>query len=411
MMGIMPVGDVVSIALPVAQERDEDASLVVPESHDTGNNAKRHKESQSVDFVQQLLQQVQVAMDSAQRPLRQVQLAFTGDAIPEEFLSLGDMIKDAASDLDDDTGNKLLGLGVHVPTVEGSDLSLKLKQVSVVASEQIVPNITERKPLASSLSQVPVNSVYKSAEILSKQYFTDHEPSFSTSDEDEISGELKAVASFANDSLKSVTKEGVTSVAKDSLMTTRQSGFLQREAVVVVNDKRTSESGIPAEFGLTENSFEESLLDVKEPTVNGVRQALSESGNGEIVRRAQIVLNGKDTGEIRLILRPEHLGTVRIHLNMEEGRVLGRILVNDTMVKAAFDDNMGDLRDSFLKQGLKGELDVSVGGDNHSGGASADQQGWIKGSGFVSQRVRSSQADEELGVVGALGASDLYLQA
>ncbi len=98
-----------------------------------------------------------------------------------------------------------------------------------------------------------------------------------------------------------------------------------------------------------------------EPTTL-IRQALKESGNNEIVQRAQFILRDQAAGEIRLTLKPESLGTVRINLTLDDHRVLGRIVVDNAEVKAAFDENMGDLRERMQRGGFTmGQLDVSVG--------------------------------------------------
>ncbi len=391
MIGIMLVSDMMPRAMTMASEWDNDTPAVIEALvGDLDIHGQEHEQLPSVDFVQQLLQQVQLV--AGQTDTSSSSLEITG------------IVSD--TDVEDISAvDTLMGLGVHIPVAEGSDLSHKLMQVSVVASERVVPNITDRK-LAVSVGQPPINKAYKASSDLSSQRLTAEQVTFTGLNE---GSEELATTGFMTDIMKDSSKEMVVGT-KDNLTAARQVSSARREAVVVVNDRRTAESSTPAELGLSEASFEESLLEVKEPTVRGVRQALTESGNGEIVRRAQIILNGQDSGEIRLTLRPEHLGTVRIHLNMEDGRVLGRIMVADTMVKAAFDDNMSDLRDSFLKNGLQGELDVSV-GDNRNGGASGDQRGWAKGSGFVSERVRSVENSEEQGIAEVLGASDLYLQA
>lgn len=97
----------------------------------------------------------------------------------------------------------------------------------------------------------------------------------------------------------------------------------------------------------------------------GLRNALfgqlRESGNAEIVRQAQIVLRGAENGEIRLMLKPESLGNVRFNLTLQDGHIGGRIIVENTIVKDVFEQNLGDLLRAFEEQGLEtGSLEVSV---------------------------------------------------
>lgn len=123
-----------------------------------------------------------------------------------------------------------------------------------------------------------------------------------------------------------------------------------------------------------------------EPTTL-IRQALKESGNSEIVQRAQFILRDQSAGEIRLTLKPENLGTVRINLTLDDHRVLGRIVVDNAEVKAAFDDNMSDLRERMQRGGFTmDQLDVSVG--QHKKGEDFQQQNAHSESPFYSERHR-----------------------
>lgn len=125
------------------------------------------------------------------------------------------------------------------------------------------------------------------------------------------------------------------------------------EPIVLVSDRRP-------QVDLSEaKPLEPSIL---------IRQALRESGNAEIVQRAQFVLREHGAGEIRLTLKPESLGTVRINLSLDDHQVLGRIVVDSAEVKAAFDDNIADLRERMQRSGFTmGNLDVSVGQRNQDG--------------------------------------------
>ncbi len=113
------------------------------------------------------------------------------------------------------------------------------------------------------------------------------------------------------------------------------------------------------------------------PSFEGLRNALvqqlRENGNTEIVRQAQFVLRNNDSGQIRLTLKPEHLGSVRISLNVHDGHIGGRIIVENTTVKEVFDQNLGELSRAFQQQGLQtGSLEVSVA---NSGGEHGRQEG------------------------------------
>jgi flagellar hook-length control protein FliK len=92
-----------------------------------------------------------------------------------------------------------------------------------------------------------------------------------------------------------------------------------------------------------------------------LRSHLATGGNQDIVQQARIIMKDKDSGEIKLILKPESLGEVRIHLQMNEGHIAGTIFVENKEVQAAFEDNLRSLMQAFQDGGLStGNLTVAV---------------------------------------------------
>ncbi|MBU8912626.1 MAG: flagellar hook-length control protein FliK [Spirochaetales bacterium] len=95
--------------------------------------------------------------------------------------------------------------------------------------------------------------------------------------------------------------------------------------------------------------------------LQSLRQTLDDQVNGEIVRTARMVVRGNDTGEIRLHLKPESLGNVRIVLQMQEGHIAGRIIVENSSVREIFEQNLASLIEAFNESGLEtGTLDVAL---------------------------------------------------
>jgi flagellar hook-length control protein FliK len=84
----------------------------------------------------------------------------------------------------------------------------------------------------------------------------------------------------------------------------------------------------------------------------------------ELVRASSLVL--KDGGgEIRLVLKPESLGSVRIRMNIVDNAIEGRIIVDSSAVKHVFDGSIDALRRALTAEGFQmGSLQVSVGGQN-----------------------------------------------
>jgi flagellar hook-length control protein FliK len=125
-------------------------------------------------------------------------------------------------------------------------------------------------------------------------------------------------------------------------------------------------------------------------------ERMRDAWNGEIVQSAHIVLKDGDVGTIRLRLRPESLGNVKIELNLSDNNISGRITVESDAAKSAFEKNMNELSDAFKQGGFdSAKLEVAVGGGS-SNGAQARSGGDSSPGPFFSERLRSavgSQSD------------------
>ena len=98
-------------------------------------------------------------------------------------------------------------------------------------------------------------------------------------------------------------------------------------------------------------------------------RALRDGGNTEILKKAQFMLKDQDKGEIRLILKPEKLGEVRIRLNLTDKHIAGRIIVENSNVRDVFQENMEQLSRTFRDHGFQTSgLEVSVGGRDGQAG-------------------------------------------
>lgn len=90
----------------------------------------------------------------------------------------------------------------------------------------------------------------------------------------------------------------------------------------------------------------------------------------ELLSRAGLILRDGG-GEIRLTLKPETLGSVRVRLRLADNAVEGRIIVDNPAVKQVFDAGLDALARALAAQGFDGaSLQVSV-----SGGEVADRGG------------------------------------
>lgn len=102
---------------------------------------------------------------------------------------------------------------------------------------------------------------------------------------------------------------------------------------------------------------------------------LRDMAGSELVRASTMVLRDGG-GEIRLVLKPESLGSVRVRMNLVDNYIEGRIIVDSAAVKHVFDGSVDALRRALTAEGFQmGSLQVSVGGqDAQAGQGRRDRQ-------------------------------------
>jgi flagellar hook-length control protein FliK len=110
--------------------------------------------------------------------------------------------------------------------------------------------------------------------------------------------------------------------------------------------------------------------------LHNLARNLRENAQPEIVRQARFIFRSESSGEIRLVLKPESLGQVRIQLQLQDNHIAGRIIVENSNVRDAFEENMQDLQKAFRDQGMEtGSLEVSVGQQHESAADAAGRKG------------------------------------
>ena len=101
---------------------------------------------------------------------------------------------------------------------------------------------------------------------------------------------------------------------------------------------------------------------------NMLARELHQNFNGDIVRHASMALRDGGEGMIRLALRPESLGDVKIHLKMSENKITGHIVVESQEALNAFRKEMDSLQQAFREAGFDAaSLDLSLSSDNDPG--------------------------------------------
>ena len=82
--------------------------------------------------------------------------------------------------------------------------------------------------------------------------------------------------------------------------------------------------------------------------------------SADIVRQAMIVLRDGGEGTIKLSLKPETLGKVKIHLEMAENRISGFIFVDNEEALRAFEQEIHTLEQSFKDSGFEASLNAAL---------------------------------------------------
>jgi hypothetical protein len=94
----------------------------------------------------------------------------------------------------------------------------------------------------------------------------------------------------------------------------------------------------------------------------------------EVVKQTGIILKGDNSGEIRLVLKPENLGSVRIRLALNESSLDGRIVVDNSSVKELVEAGLDNLKSALRQEGFQAaNLEVSVGSRQAGDGAARNR--------------------------------------
>lgn len=94
---------------------------------------------------------------------------------------------------------------------------------------------------------------------------------------------------------------------------------------------------------------------------NLLARELHQNFNGDIVRHASMALHDGGAGTIRIALKPETLGNVKIHLEMSENKVTGQIIVESEEALNAFKKEIASLEQAFMESGFSNaELNLSL---------------------------------------------------
>ena len=85
----------------------------------------------------------------------------------------------------------------------------------------------------------------------------------------------------------------------------------------------------------------------------------------DFVRAGSIVLQDNNQGSINLILHPESLGNVKIHLSLSDKVITGQITVHSAEAYEAFRESIDTIKQAFAQSGFDtGSFDLNFAGNN-----------------------------------------------
>jgi flagellar hook-length control protein FliK len=129
---------------------------------------------------------------------------------------------------------------------------------------------------------------------------------------------------------------------------------------------------------------------------NSSSRVLDESVMKQITEKMNSAVVRSGVTELRIQMRPESLGEVKLRIRIEGDVVFARIQVENPQVKQIVESNMQQLKDSLAQQNLQtGSLEVHVGND---GGRGSDD-GEVRGESSAESRMTVE-------AVGANGSAD-----
>jgi len=100
---------------------------------------------------------------------------------------------------------------------------------------------------------------------------------------------------------------------------------------------------------------------------NLLARELHQNFNGDIVRHASMALHDGGEGIIKLALKPDSLGNVKIHLKMSENKVTGHIVVESEEALNAFKKEITSLEQAFRESGFtNAQLNLSLTADQRN---------------------------------------------
>lgn len=170
--------------------------------------------------------------------------------------------------------------------------------------------------------------------------------------------------------------------SKDVTVKSKKVQTLDKDGKISVTDLRTKEAEINEDFAQTQKDFTSEVKfeddnsatitmnlnqeNVETNLLSTSNQTAASDGSNfqamlnnqikanapEFVKTGSIVLRDNNQGTINLILHPDEIGSVKIHLSLDGKTVSGQITVATKEAMEVFKNNAETLREAFIQQGF-----------------------------------------------------------
>ncbi len=204
-----------------------------------------------------------------------------------------------------------------------------------------------------------------------------------------MKGALEELAKQGKQDIREAAATTATSVNEDS--SSGSSSGIQ----TMQSSERIPFLGRPAQT----NGFEQMFTKTAEAQRQAPTQNLNESVMRQIVQNVNYTFMNGNEGEVRVFLRPENLGDLKLKIKVEQDVVTAKFTASSNEVKAIIESNMSQLKQALDQLGIKvGKFQVEV---NSGGGQQQNAAQEQSGDSFGSSGLTANQTADAIDGYGA----------